>query len=113
LADEDLSNEEKYLIGFYEKVLDGLIYELFFPEDLHSHTINLLKYVEGARLPVLTEMPEKQRLSRLREIHERISDDRHPIRGCLESLRTLEVIRIIEGETDSGITSNKSQEKGE
>ena len=27
-----------------------------------------------------------------------ISDDHHPIRGCLESLKSLEVVRIIEGE---------------
>ena len=34
----------------------------------------------------------------IEEIYERISDDPHPIRDSLESLRSLEVVRIIEGE---------------
>jgi hypothetical protein len=46
----------------------------------------------------LADIPEKQRFSRLQEIYDRISNDRHPIRGCLESLKSLEVVRIIEGE---------------
>lgn len=32
------------------------------------------------------------------EVYDRISNDRHPIRGGLESLKSLEVVRIIEGE---------------
>jgi adenine-specific DNA-methyltransferase len=83
--------------GYFEKLLDGLVCELFFPDDLHSHKINLFKHVEEAWLPALVDIPEKQRFSRLEEIYERISDDRHPIRGCLESLKSLEVVRIIEG----------------
>jgi len=53
---------------------------------------------DKARLPLLSEIPEKERLSRLQEIYETIASDRHPIRGCLESLKSLEVVRIIEGE---------------
>ncbi len=85
------------MFDYIEHLLNGLVYELFFPDDLHSHRINLFKYVEEARLPVLAEIPEKQRFSRLEEIYGRISNDRHPIRGCLESLKSLEVVRIIEG----------------
>ena len=85
------------MFEYFEKLLNGLVYELFFPDDLHSHRINLFKHVEEARLPVLADIPEKQRFSRLEEIYERISNDRHPIRGCLESLRSFEVVRIIEG----------------
>ncbi|MBM4307350.1 MAG: hypothetical protein FJ123_11520, partial [Deltaproteobacteria bacterium] len=86
------------IIGFLEGLINGLVYELFFLDDLHSHKINLFKHVQEARLPVLADISEKQRLPRLQEIYERISNDRHPIRGCLESLKSLEVVRIIEGE---------------
>jgi hypothetical protein len=85
------------IFEYLETLLNSLTYELFFPDDLHSHKINLFKHIEEARLPVLADIPEKQRLSRLEEIYERISNDRHPIRGCLESLKSLEVVRIIEG----------------
>jgi adenine-specific DNA-methyltransferase len=83
-------------------LLNGLVYELFFPHDLHSHKIDLFKHVEEARPPVLAEIPGKQRFSRLRETYERISNDDHPIRGCLESLKSLEVVRIIEGDKPKG-----------
>ena len=85
-SDED---SQPLMAAYFEQVLNGLIYELFFPDDLHSHKINLFKHVEEARLPVLADIPEKQRFSRLQEIYERISNDRHPIRGCLESLKSL------------------------
>jgi hypothetical protein len=92
--------EPVVLLQMYcERLIDGLVYELFFSDDLHSHRINLFKLVEEARLPVLADIHEKQRFSRLEEIYDRISNDRHPIRGCLESLKSLEVVRIIEGET--------------
>ena len=34
----------------------------------------------------------------LEKTYEQISNNRHPTRGCLESLKSLEVVRIIEGE---------------
>lgn len=92
------TDRNQLIFDYMEQLLNGLVFELFLPDDLHSHKINLFKHIEEARLPSLTDIPEKQRLSRLQEIHERISSDRHPIRGCLESLKSLEVVRIIEGE---------------
>jgi hypothetical protein len=86
------------MFDYMEQLINGLVYELFFRDDLNSHSINLFKLVEEARFPVLAEIPEKQRFSRLEEVYEQISNDRHPIRGCLESLKSLEVVRIIEGE---------------
>jgi adenine-specific DNA-methyltransferase len=84
------------MLSFFDFLLNGLVYNLFFPDDLHSHKINLFKLLEEGRLPVLADIPEKQRFSRLEGIYERISSDRHPIRGCLESLKSLEVVRMIE-----------------
>jgi type I restriction-modification system DNA methylase subunit len=92
------NRSQSLMLDYFEVLINGLVYELFFPEDMHSYRINLFKLVEEARLPVLADIPEKQRYSRLQEIYERISNDRHPIRGCLESLKSLEVVRIIEGE---------------
>jgi adenine-specific DNA-methyltransferase len=97
-AQSQITHNGSSFVQYFEQLLNGLVYELFSPDDLHSHKINLFKLVEDARLPVLTEAPEKQRFSRLEEIYERISNDRHPIRGCLESLKSIEVVRIIEGE---------------
>jgi len=98
LQNQTVSQQHRPIADYLEWVINGLIYELFFPDELHSKKINPFKHIEEARLPVLGDIPEKQRFSRLEEIYEQISNDRHPIRGCLESLKSLEVVRIIEGE---------------
>ena len=83
---------------YFEQLLNGLVYELFFPDELHAQKLFLFRYVEEAKLPVLTEIPKAKRLSELRETFERIYDLNHPIRDCLSALRSLETVRIIEGE---------------
>ncbi len=65
--------------NYFEKVINGLVLELFFPQDLHSHKISLFRLLEDACFPFLNDILEKQRLPSIQEIYERISDDRHPI----------------------------------
>ncbi|MBI3249159.1 MAG: Eco57I restriction-modification methylase domain-containing protein [Deltaproteobacteria bacterium] len=84
--------------SYFEQLLNGLVYELFFPDELHAQKLFLFKYVGDAKLPVLSEIPETQHLTVLRETFERIYDLNHPIRSCLFALRALETVRIIEGE---------------
>ena len=84
--------------GYFEQMLNGLVYELFFPDELHAQKLFLFHYVEEAKLPMLSEIPEPRRLVVLRETSERIYDLNHPIRGCLFSLGSLETVRIIAGE---------------
>ena len=43
--------------------------------------------------------PEGKRLARLRQVFETIYDTSHPLRGALHTLRSLETVRIIEGES--------------
>jgi type I restriction-modification system DNA methylase subunit len=89
---------DSLLLGYFEQLLNGLVYELFFPDELHARKLFLFRYTEEAGLPVLAEIPEAKRLAALRETFECIYDLNHPIRGCLFSLRSLEPVRIIEGE---------------
>ena len=84
--------------GYFEQLLNGLVDELFFPDELHAQKLFLFHYAEEAKLPVLAEIPEARRLAVLHETFERIYDLNHPIRGCLFSLGSLETVRIIEGE---------------
>lgn len=98
-ARDSLDNSRDSLMcSYFEQLLNGLVYELFFPDELHAQKLFLFRYVEEAKLPVLSEVPEAKRLAILRETFERIYDLNHPIRGCLFSLRSLETVRIIEGE---------------
>jgi len=86
------------MVAYWEQVLNGLVYELFFTEQLHAQKLTLFDYVAGEKLPALADIPKTQRLDRLREIFERLHASNHPVRGCLFSLKSLEPVRIIEGE---------------
>lgn len=88
------------MVGYFEQLLNGLVYELFFPEELHSQKLTFFRFVEDAQLPSLESIPQEQRMERLEEVFDRLYDNRHPVRGALFSLRNLETVRIIEGESE-------------
>ena len=73
----------------YERLLNGLVYELFFPEDLHAKNIYLFDSCTAAGI---REGMDAQAVAA------EIFHPRHTIYGQLFELQTLEVVRLIEGE---------------
>lgn len=73
----------------YERLLNGLVYELFFPEDLHDRNIRLFDACIDAGI---RDGMDSQALAA------EIFHPRHPIYGQLFEIQTLEVVRLIEGE---------------
>jgi hypothetical protein len=82
--------------GYWEQLLNGLVYELYYPEELHKRGLHIFELTAQAELPQLDSLSEGVRLERFRSLFETIYDNSHPIRGALHSLRSLEVVRIIE-----------------
>lgn len=72
----------------YERLLNGLVYELFFPEDLHAKNIRLFDACAAAG--IRAGMNAKT-------VAAEIFHPRHPMYGQLFELQTLEVVRLIEG----------------
>jgi hypothetical protein len=83
--------------AYFERLLNGLVYELFFESDLHSEKLTVFAHLEGAEPPSLGAVPQSQRTARLAEFHAQIADVNHPVYACLFALNGLEVVRIIEG----------------
>lgn len=73
----------------FERLLNGLVYELFFPEDLHAKNIRLFDACTAAGIQGSMDAQAKAT---------EIFHPRHPIYGQLFELQTLEVVRLIEGE---------------
>lgn len=84
------------MTAYFEQWLNGLVYELFFPDELHARNLRLFE--ETARLgpPDLGKLPEGQKLARLSELFEQAYDSKATLRAMLFDLRSLEVVRIIE-----------------
>jgi hypothetical protein len=71
----------------YERLLNGLVYELFFPEDLHAKNIYLFDACTAAGI---REGMDSQAIAA------EIFHPRHTIYGQLFELQTLEVVQLIE-----------------
>lgn len=92
------SRKDESVAGYFEQLVNGLVYELFFEPELHEQKLFMFKYLEEAKPPSMHQTPEERKRAALIEFHEKISDLNHPIRSCVFALRSLEVVRIIEGE---------------
>jgi hypothetical protein len=94
--------------AYFEQWLNGLVYELFFADELHARNLRL--FDETAKPdnapPDFAKLKEPEKLKRLQALFERTYDSNHPIRSMLFSLRSLETVRIIE----EGSTKNAKSE---
>ena len=76
----------------YERLLNGLVYELFFPEDLHAQNIRLFDACAAAG--VKAGMNAKT-------VAAALFAPGHPALAQLRSLQTLAVVRLIENQPSS------------
>jgi adenine-specific DNA-methyltransferase len=89
---------DSLMLGYFEQLLNGLVYELYFPDELHAQGLHLFDLIAKIETPQWEAIREPERLARLRQYFERIYDTNHPLRGALHTLRSLETVRTIEGE---------------
>lgn len=90
------TTRDPLMLAYFEQILNGLVYELYFPDEVHGAGLPLFDLVEAAHLPALDAIPEAQRLPRLRQLFETLHDGTHPLKIALQKLQTLDTIRIIE-----------------
>ncbi len=94
---ESQTTRDPMMLAYWEQLLNGLVYELYFPEEVHGAGLRLFDLVEQANLPDVNTIPEGDRLPQLRTLFENLYDGAHPLRIALEKLQTLDTVRIIEG----------------
>jgi len=98
LTGESESSRDSLMLGYFEQILNALVYELYFPEDLNAKGLRFFNLVEEAELPAIGSIPKGTRLGTIRHHFEQIYDLKHPIRAALQTLQSLDVVRTIEGE---------------
>ena len=85
------------MTAYFEQWLNGLVYELFFPAELHARNLRLFEATAQLNPPALEKLSDAQKLTRLTEVFTQAYDIKAPLRALLFDLRSLETIRIIEG----------------
>lgn len=91
------TSRDSLMLGYFEQVLNGLVYELYFPDELHNRNLHIFNLVNQAKFPKLNTMQEPECLDRIRNLFQTIYHTEHPLRGALFNLGSLEIVRIIEG----------------
>ncbi len=88
--------DDKLMLSYFEQLINGLVYELYLPEDLHTHHLNFAALLQAENLPTLDDIPG-DKLTALRSIFQRLYATDHPLRRNLFLLDTIPTIRLIEG----------------
>ena len=84
-------------IPAFEQLLNGLIYELYFPDDLHSRGLRLFDAVHDAGIDRLCSLKGDKLATAATDFTKQNLAPSQPLRVMLSDLQTLDVVRIIEG----------------
>jgi adenine-specific DNA-methyltransferase len=81
----------------FEQLINGLVFELFFPDDMHRANIRLFDGCDKAGIAKLAGLKDQALATAVSELAERIFATSHSIYAMLFDLQAQEVVRIIEG----------------
>ena len=88
------SKADVILFNFFEQLLDSIVFELYFPTELKSANKEILKHL-GNLKPITDSMSDEEKLAVIQSEFERLYDPKHPVRNNLETLDSIEEVRII------------------
>ncbi|MDE0184911.1 MAG: tetratricopeptide repeat protein [Candidatus Poribacteria bacterium] len=92
----DLAHSRDFImLGYFERIIDGLTYESYLSEELHQGEKQFFKPLLDEGLPQIEEI-QGDKMPALREIFERLYERTHQIRINLFFLDSVKPIRIIE-----------------
>ena len=94
---KDLAHaRDRIMLGYFERVIDGLVYEVYLPDDLHKGNKHFFQPLLDEQLPLIEDI-EGDKMSVFRDIFELLYEKAHPIRRNLFFLDSVKPVRIIEG----------------
>ena len=90
-----VTQKDKHLEStFFEQLIDGLVYELYFPNEIRAADKEILPHL-GELEPLSDDMSEEEKLAVIQRQFERLYDPRHPVRNHIDTLDSIKVIRTI------------------
>jgi hypothetical protein len=84
----------KLQAAFFEQLIDGMTFELYFTKEIKTVGKEILKHLEDLK-PIKDHMTEEEKLAVIQSEFDRLYDPYHPVRNHLETLDSIEEIRIV------------------
>lgn len=88
------SKSEITLSKYIDQIINSLVYEIYLPEAINSANKCIAKHL-GDIIPLLENMTPEKKLSIIQSEFNRLYDPIHPVRNNIESLDSVEEVRII------------------
>ena len=82
------------IYSFFILVSDTIVYELYFPEEVHAAKKGIIEHLQDLK-PIADNMTNEQKLAIINSEFERLYDPYHPVRNRVETIDSVEVVRII------------------
>jgi adenine-specific DNA-methyltransferase len=90
-----LLKKHKATASFFERLIDAMVYELYFLKEIENAKCEVLKHITN--LPALNKGEDVRNLKTIEKIYKELSDPNHPVSVAMFKMDTIEEIRIIEG----------------
>jgi len=84
----------KLQAAYFEQLIDGLVYELYFPDEIKAAGKEILPHL-GELPPITDTQSTEKKLAVIQAEFDRLYDPRHPVRNHLETLDSVEVVKTI------------------
>jgi hypothetical protein len=93
---EQVTDINKLFSIYFEQIIDGMVYELYFPETLKQHNRTIIEHL--GELPAFTDtMSDAVKTEIITTVFDRLNDKNHPVRVNLLNMNSIPEIKIIEG----------------
>ena len=94
--EENTGNKHTVLTSYFEQIIDGIVYELYFEESLKKHNKDIIQYLKD--LPSIANINSPQeKASITTKIFNKLNDPEHQVRKRLYFIDSVPEIRIIKG----------------
>lgn len=101
LKKQDLQSASDQLMPtYFEQIIDGMVYELYFPELIKKHKREIIQHL--GELPEFTDkMSDEQKMKICKTVFNRLNDREHAVRVNLFYMSSIPEIAIIEGKHEN------------
>ena len=97
---KEASSLEKLLPTYFEQIVDGIVYDLYFPGLLKQHNRDIIQHI--GKLPAFEkDMSDADKMEICQSVFKRLDDKSHPVRNNLFYMDSIPEIALIEGKETS------------
>jgi type I restriction-modification system DNA methylase subunit len=88
------NTKSEALVLFFEQIINSIVYELYFEQELIQANKQVLKHLTDLK-SIDDTMSEEEKLATIQAEFERLYHPEHPVRFAVETLDSIEEVRII------------------